>query len=77
MMKYIIIIILIIVILWNAVVKSKKEGFRIMPKIKLPKMPNLKIKGNINKIINKTKRGIRHKKEKSLKETLHMIRKYL
>ena len=47
MMKYILVIILIIVILWNAILKSKKEGFRIMPKIDLPKMPRLKIKDNI------------------------------
>ena len=47
MYKILIASLLIIVILWNAYTKSKKEGFRLIPKVSIPKFPQLKINSKI------------------------------
>lgn len=77
MYKIIIALLLIILILWNAYTKSKKEGFRLLPKVSIPKFPRLKINSKINTIINKANRARRHKKTSLTKETMHMIKKYI
>ena len=77
MYKIIIALLLILLILWNAYTKSKKEGFRILPNISIPKVPRLKINSKINTVINKANRARRHKKNSLTKETMHMIKKYI
>ena len=77
MYRWIIGCILVVVILWNAIQKSKKEGFRLTPDIKIPKIPRMDPRKKIKQIINETKRSLRKKKQSTVKETLRTLKKYI